>query len=127
MFRAAGVAAFALLIASGAHAQAVDPNQWLEEVETPRALDWVKAENNKTLPVLTGDKRYQSLHDEALKILSATDRIPTPHFEGEAVFNFWQDGNHVRGIWRRTSLDSFRSADPQWETVLDIDALAAAE
>lgn len=127
MFRAAGVAAFALLIASGAHAQAVDPNQWLEEVETPRALDWVKAENDKTLPVLTGDKRYQSLHDEALKILSATDRIPTPQFEGEAVFNFWQDASHVRGVWRKTTRASFKTAKPQWETVIDLDALSKAE
>ncbi|HYE44728.1 MAG TPA: prolyl oligopeptidase family serine peptidase, partial [Caulobacter sp.] len=63
----------------------------------------------------------------ALAVLSAQDRIPTPEFVGAAVYNFWQDGSHVRGLWRRTTLDSFRSAEPRWETVLDIDALAAAE
>ena len=33
----------------------------------------------------------------------------------------------MKGIVRRTSLASYRTADPQWETVLDIDALAKAE
>ena len=120
--------ALALLAAGPVRAQEpADPHLALEGVETPSSLDWVRAENAKTLPVLTGDARYQGLHDAALKLLAAKDRIATPTFIGTSVFNFWQDADHVRGVWRRTSLESYRSADPKWETVIDLDALAKAE
>jgi prolyl oligopeptidase len=122
---AGAVAATAL--AATAFAQASDPFQWLEEVESPRALAWVKAENDKSQPVLTGDARFAPLQADALAVLSAKDRIATPDFVGEAVFNFWQDADHVRGVWRRTTLDSYRTDAPVWETVLDLDALARAE
>jgi len=123
---AAAIAGLALL-AGGALAQVADPFLWLEEVEGPKAMAWVKGENAKAEPMLAGDRRFAGLQADALSVLSAQDRIPTPDFVGEAVYNFWQDADHVRGIWRRTTLDSFRSAEPQWETVLDIDALAATE
>jgi len=120
------VLALALLAAGPVRAQE-DPHLALEGVETPSSLDWVKGQNAKTLPVLTGDARYQGLHDAALKVLAAKDRIAAPSFVGTTVFNFWQDADHVRGVWRRTSLESYRSADPKWETVIDLDALAKAE
>lgn len=110
-------------------ATADDPYAWLESAEDPRALDWVKAHNAKTLAVLQADPRYQTFHDETLKILEATDRIPDPGFHGlgDRIDNFWQDADHVRGLWRRTTLDSYRTATPEWSTVLDVDALAKAE
>ncbi len=126
--RSVSTAALALaLLAPGPVRAQEDPHLALEGVETPSSLDWVKGENAKTLPVLTGDKRYQGLHDAALKVLAAKDRIAAPGFVGTTVFNFWQDADHVRGVWRRTSLESYRSADPKWETVIDLDALAKAE
>jgi prolyl oligopeptidase len=27
--------------------------------------------------------------------------------------NFWQDADHVRGLWRKTTLESYRTAEPQ--------------
>ena len=116
-----------LLLASAAPAFAETPFEWLEAVDAPRSMQWVEAENAKTLPVLTGDRRYAGLQADALAILSAKDRIPTPDFIGQDVYNFWQDATNVRGVWRRTSLESYRSAAPKWETVLDLDALAKAE
>ncbi|MGQ2991656.1 MAG: prolyl oligopeptidase family serine peptidase [Brevundimonas sp.] len=111
-----------------ATSEATDPYIWLEEVEGERAMDWVKAHNTTSLGVLQGDPRYQTLHDEALAIVQSRDRIPSPGFNRDGTIdNFWQDANHVRGIWRRTTLDSYRTAEPQWETILDIDALSAAE
>lgn len=104
-----------------------DPYTWMEEVESPRALEWVNAQNARTLAELQGDPRYPGLFDSALRIATATDRIPAPSFRGEAIDNFWQDATHVRGLWRKTSLNSYRTADVAWETVLDIDALASAE
>ncbi|NBU29767.1 MAG: S9 family peptidase, partial [Caulobacteraceae bacterium] len=107
-----------------------DPFLWLEEVEGDRALAWARAENARTLPVLQGDRRYAGLYADALKIVTARDRIPLVAFSGPAdtrLRNFWQDNVHVRGLWRRTSLDSYRQEAPQWETILDLDALALAE
>ena len=35
-----------------------DPYLWMEEIEGTRAMDWAKAQNARTLPVLQGDARY---------------------------------------------------------------------
>src|SRR6185437_1037784 len=43
------------------------------------------------------------------------------------IYNFWQDREHLRGIWRKTTLEDYASAQPHWTTVLDIDALNKAE
>ncbi len=123
----AAALALVLLASGSARAQAQDPHLDLEGVETPSSLAWAKAQNDKTLPVLSGDPRFAGLQADALKILATKDRIAAPNFIGRTVFNFWQDETHVRGVWRRTSLDSYKTANPQWETVLDLDALAAAE
>lgn len=116
--------------ASGGFAtsDATDPYLWLEEVEGERAMEWVKAHNARTFAVLQGDPRYETLHQQALEIVQAQDRIPSPGFTHDGhIDNFWQDAQHVRGLWRRTTLDSYRTATPEWQTILDIDALAAAE
>lgn len=105
-----------------------DPYLWMEEIEGTRALDWAKAQNARSLPVLQGDPRYADLEAKALAILNAKDRVPGVAFAGDgSLRNFWQDADHVRGLWRRTTLDSYRSENPAWETLLDIDALAKAE
>ncbi|MDO9336440.1 MAG: prolyl oligopeptidase family serine peptidase [Caulobacter sp.] len=114
----------------GRSATAADPYLWLEEVEGDKALAWARAQNARSLPVLQGDARYQGLFDEALKIVTAQDRIPVAGFAGKGdaqMRNYWQDKVHVRGIWRRASLVSYRTATPEWETILDLDALSQAE
>lgn len=111
-----------------ATSDATDPYLWLEEVEGDRAMEWVKAHNETSLGTLQGDPRYETLHQQALDLVQSRDRIPSPGFtHGGHVDNFWQDAEHVRGIWRRTTLASYRTDAPQWETILDIDALSAAE
>ncbi|MEY9420809.1 prolyl oligopeptidase PreP (S9A serine peptidase family) [Bradyrhizobium japonicum] len=104
-----------------------DPFLWLEEIEGPDAVAWARAENEKTLGVLQSDLRYRHFYEQALSILQAKDRIAYVSLERRALENFWRDENHLRGIWRRTTLESYRSQDPQWETILDVDALAVAE
>jgi prolyl oligopeptidase len=106
---------------------AADPFLWLEQLKGPRALNWVKAENARTLAVLQADSRFSGFYADALKIGEAQDRLPLPTIIGGAVYNFWQDQQHVRGIWRRTSLEDYAARDPAWWTVLDLDALASAE
>lgn len=105
-----------------------DPYKWMEEIEGERPLAWAKAENARSLAILQGDGRYAGLEAQALAILNAKDRVPGVSFAGDGgLRNFWQDADHVRGLWRRTTLDNYRTADPQWETILDIDALSKAE
>src|SRR4051812_8682 len=104
-----------------------DPFIWLEEIRGERALAWARAENTRTLGELQGDPRYRANYDHALEILQARDRIPAVSFHTDGLYNFWQDAEHVQGILRRTSLASYRTDHPQWETVLDVDALARAE
>jgi prolyl oligopeptidase len=104
-----------------------DPFIWLEDVEGDAALRWVRRENARSLARLEADPRYAALYQEALAVVTASDRIPYPSFRGERLANFWQDDAHPRGLWRATSLASYQTAAPEWRTVLDIDALAAAE
>jgi prolyl oligopeptidase len=104
-----------------------DPYIWLEDVYGAKPMAWVEQHNARTTSQLESDPRYQRFYSQALAIAEAKDRIPTGYFIGGQVYNFWQDADHVRGIWRRTSLDSYSTGKPDWETVLDLDALAASE
>jgi prolyl oligopeptidase len=100
---------------------------WLEEVEAPEALAWVEQRNARTLATLGASPTWGPTFDRILAILESRDRIDYPSMLGESITNFWQDEDHPRGIWRRTTPDSYLSGDPEWETMLDIDALAAEE
>src|ERR1700728_3566692 len=112
---------------AGAAAADVDPYLWLEGVDSARAMAWVNAENAKTLKVLENDPRYPDLRAAALKVAETQDRIPIPRFLANDVYNFWQDAEHVRGLWRKTTLADYRNPTPQWSNVLDLDALAKSE
>jgi prolyl oligopeptidase len=102
-------------------------HMYLEEVEGTQALDWVKAQNERTLGILQADPRYQTYYEEALKIATSKERIPYGSIRNGHVYNFWQDETHERGLWRRIKLADYAKAAPAWETILDIDALAKTE
>jgi prolyl oligopeptidase len=104
-----------------------DPFQWLEDVQGEKALAWAKEQSAKTTAVLEARPEYEQVYKRTLEILDSKEKIPTPELLGDTVYNFWKDDVHERGIWRRTTLASYRTAAPQWETVLDIDALAKAD
>ncbi len=122
----AGPAAALMLGAAGAKSPD-DPFLWLEEVEGENALDWVRAKNAETLSALEADPRFEPMYEEAKAILNSTARVPDGSIHAGHVYNFWQDGDHVRGLWRRASVKSYRTGDPKWETVIDYDKLAADE
>ncbi len=109
------------------HPDTSDHFIWLEDVSGDRAMTWVKAENAKTTGVLERDPRFDGFYQSALQMAQASDRLPFASFNAGRLFNFWQDSTHVRGIWRSTTLESYRSASPVWTTVLDLDALAKRE
>ena len=111
-----------------ATSDATDPYLWLEEIGGDRVDAWIAQKNAHSLGTLQADPLYETLHQQALDIVQSRDRIPGPGFnEQGGIDNFWQDANHVRGIWRRTSLESYLTSEPQWDTILDFDALAEAE
>ncbi len=104
-----------------------DPFLWLEDVQGRRALTWVDDQNARSLKVLESDPHYAPLHDQALALAEAKDRIPRPEFIGGEVYNFWQDADHVRGLWRATSVADYAAPAPDWRPVLDLDALSKAQ
>ncbi len=104
-----------------------DPYIFLEEARSPEALDWVAKENARTLAAFEADPRYAQLKAEALAIFDSTDRIPFVSFRPDGLYNFWQDKANPKGVLRRTTLESYRTDKPEWEIILDVDALAKAE
>ena len=107
-------------------AEGAEPDKyaWLEDIYGEKQLAWVKEHNERTAAVLEKDPHFAPLQEEALKVRESPDRLPWPDFRGGAVYNFWQDAQHVRGILRRAAVSNYLTADPKWETVLDYDALS---
>ncbi|MGW0162016.1 prolyl oligopeptidase family serine peptidase [Mycobacterium sp. NPDC003323] len=103
-----------------------DPHVWLEDVTGDGALDWVRRHNEPTLAEL-GDAYFEAMRAEALEVLDTDARIPYVRRRGEYLYNFWRDEANPRGLWRRTTLDSYRTDQPDWDVVIDVDALATAD
>ncbi|MGW1426026.1 prolyl oligopeptidase family serine peptidase [Bradyrhizobium manausense] len=103
-----------------------DPWLWLEEVEGARALDFVERQNILTLDKF-GGPAFERDRDLLAAIYDRPDNIPYASRSGGLLYNTWKDADHPRGLWRRTTLDEFRKAEPSWEAILDIDELAARE
>jgi prolyl oligopeptidase len=101
-----------------------DAYMWLEEVEGEAALKWVREQNARSLPVLENDPRFKEVEAEVAAILNSKDRIPLGTIKGAYLYNFWQDETNIRGVLRRTSVASYGTDNPVWESILDIDALS---
>lgn len=104
-----------------------DPWQWLEDVGGETALDWVRQRNSVSQAKLEQDPGFAELRSDLLAILDSDARIPAVSKRGDYYYNFWRDKNNPRGLWRRTTLEEYRRADPKWEVLLDLDALGKAE
>src|SRR4051812_25688012 len=100
-----------------------DPYLWLEDVTGDAALEWVRAANAQTLAELSGG-RLSELTARLKQVLDADDRIPYVRRHGPHLYSFWQDARHPRGIWRRTTLESYAEEQPEWQGPLDVGALA---
>lgn len=104
-----------------------DPNRWLEDVGGEGPLSWVEERNQATRDTLAGNPEFERLQARLVEILNADDRIPYVYKAGGKYYNFWQDEDNPRGLWRRTTLEEYRKPEPVWEVVLDIDALGREE
>jgi len=104
-----------------------DPYEWLEEVEGANALAWVAERNAEAESALFTDPLFEELRSGALAVMEADDRIAMPTVNGDEVRNFWTDRTNRRGLWRRTTWDSYTAGDPEWDVLLDVDALSESE
>lgn len=104
-----------------------DPHQWLEDVEGDKALDWVRARNKASQGHLEQLPGFKKVEQALLNVYDSDAKIPYISKKGGHVYNFWKDKKHQRGLWRRTTMDSYRSGNTQWETIIDLDQLAKAE
>jgi len=104
-----------------------DPYLWLEDVGGEAALAWVRERNAECLAELAGTEAFTRLEARILSILDSREKIPYVKKIGDRFYNFWRDAANPRGLWRRTTLEEYRTPAPEWETVLDLDALGRAE
>jgi prolyl oligopeptidase len=104
-----------------------DPLIWLEEVTGDGALSWVRERNSESTAELAESPAFKTLEKRILSILDSDAKIPMISKIGPYYYNFWKDAKNKRGLWRRTTLEEYRKAEPAWETVIDLDALGAAE
>src|SRR5581483_5538888 len=103
-----------------------DPYLWLENIDSDAALNWARQRNDSALAQLC-TKRFEDFRTQALEVMDTDARIPYVARRGEYLYNFWRHATNPRGLWRRTTLDSYRSDNPEWEVLLDIDVLARAD
>ena len=103
-----------------------DPYLWLEDILGEEALDWVRARNEPTVAEFSGDE-FERMRTQALEVLDTDARIPYVRRRGDYLYNFWRDAANPRGLWRRTTLDSYRSDNPAWDVLIDVDELARAD
>jgi prolyl oligopeptidase len=104
-----------------------DPYLWLEDVAGAKPLDWVRARNAESTGELAKGRAFEALREGILRALDSDAKIPYVAKIGDRYYNLWKDKEHARGLWRRTTLAEYRKPDPDWETVLDLDALGRAE
>ena len=104
-----------------------DPFLWLEDVTGETAIEWVKKQNEESTGQLTGGEEFKKLESRLLEILDSNERIPYVVKRGPWYYNFWQDAEHPRGLWRRCTPEEYRKENPEWDVVIDVDALAEKE
>ena len=103
-----------------------DPYLWLEDVAGDEQLDWVRKHNDPTVAEFS-DELFEQLRAEALEVLDTDARIPYVRRRGEYLYNFWRDATNPRGLWQRTTLESYLTEDPEWDVIVDVDALARTD
>ena len=90
-------------------------------------MAWVRERNDETVTGPAAVAGFAPLRDAVREVLDSPARIPEVSAVGGLLYGFWRDAEHPRGLWRRTTLDSYRLDEPEWEVVLDLDALNGAE
>jgi prolyl oligopeptidase len=90
-------------------------------------MQWVNAENARSMKVFESDPHWQPFVEEAVKLAGNPERLPVPILRGTEAYNSWRDKDHPRGVLRKTTVADYVSPNPHWQTVIDFDALGAQE
>ncbi|WP_459548271.1 prolyl oligopeptidase family serine peptidase [Nocardia sp. X0981] len=114
-------------MSGGVQDSEADPYLWLEEVTGERALDFARAHNEVVLERFAAADRFDTLQRRILDMLDTDAKIAFPGRRGQWLYNFWRDARHPRGLWRRTTFAEYVKAEPDWDVLIDLDALAAEE
>lgn len=108
-----------------------DPYLWLEDVESEAAIEWARVRSERTRASLTALPVYDSIRAELSRLIRARRMAPNGlgvfAVRGEYIDDYWRTSENPRGVWRRTTVESYLVGEPRWRTLLDIDSLAAAE
>ncbi|MGW3483399.1 prolyl oligopeptidase family serine peptidase [Rhodococcus indonesiensis] len=104
-----------------------DPHLWLEDVTGDEQLGWVRAHNDRTVDEYTRTEAFETLQSRIREVLDTDARIPYARRRGEYLYNYWRDARHVRGLWRRTTMEQYLRDEPDWDVLVDLDAVAEAE
>jgi prolyl oligopeptidase len=107
-----------------------DPYMWLEEIDSPKSLEWVQA---RTDAARTWLKAHGAVYESVMAPLAPvvpnkTPPLPaSPVLQGQYVDVSPRPAFSPRGVWGRFTLDGFinRSAPPP--ILLDADALGRSE
>lgn len=113
--------------ATNAPAKTDDAFAWLEAIHGKKPLAWVDRQNTRTRQAFAQSKTFEQSRRDILQVLDSDARIPYVSRRGDYLYNFWQDADHPRGIWRRTTLAEYKKDQPDWDVLLDIDALGDKE
>ena len=118
------LAILAALCCTAVSGETEDPYLWLEDIDGSKAMAWVLQQNERSSARLHQVPEFAPIRERFEQIYDSAERIPYASFKGEYLYNFWQDADHPRGLWRRTTLAQYRSENPSWETLLDLDKLS---
>jgi prolyl oligopeptidase len=107
--------------------EATDEHAWLESIDGEKSMAWVRARNAEVVAKYASNPAFDKLKANILEVLDSDARIPYVSAQKNLYYNFWKDKAHPRGVYRRTTLAEYKKAQPRWEIVLDLDALAKTE
>jgi len=89
--------------------------------------EWIEAHVRTTVSRFASGGNSPSLQTRLREVLDSEGRVLHVLRTGAHYYNFHRDAAHPRGLWRRIAWRAFAGHESAWETVLDLDALAARE
>lgn len=110
-----------------ANAANSDVHLSLKEIPGDRPMAELKRHNVVSATETQRKVDFPSMQTRFKTILNSEERIPHVSKVGGYYYHFLRDTQHVRGIWRRTTVEQDRGEGTVWETVIDLDKLAISE
>ena len=112
-----------------------DKFSWLEPRDGADAQRWVKEQDGRTAAALRNDPRYREFYDEISEAQAIDEKaqvsggllpLGATMFKGY-IYEVVYTKDHLRGLWRRTTLRSYTAHRPVWRTLVDLNELSKAD